>query len=262
MGDPSANIWIFDLERGTRTRLTFDGASHRMASWSADGQRVVFNSQTGATVMSGSTLHTKPTSGGGQDELLLARKDAEGAPSSLLWPQWTPDGRYLVFLEQSGPTGAAIWAMPTSGEKKPFVLVKPESPSGKIIHVRLSPDGHWLAYSAIEGYREEVYVTSFPEGNGRWQISREGGTFPVWRRDGKEIYYLGNDANINAVPVNGSQGEFQVGSRNSCLKCATCFPWASLSISQDGKRFLVFNQQEGSASPMLMVLNWTAELGK
>ncbi len=264
LGDPSANIWIFDLERGTRTRLTFDGASHRMASWSADGQRVVFNSQTGATVMSGSTLHTKPTSGGGQDELLLARKDAEGAPSSLLWPQWTPDGRYLVFLEQSGPTGAAIWAMPTSGEKKPFVLVKPESPSGKIIHVRLSPDGHWLAYSAIEGSREEVYVTSFPEGNGRWQISREGGTFPVWRRDGKEIYYISQlDSDLNAVQVSAHGDGFEVQGSQQLFPVRNVFAMGEpFDVSPDGKRFLVFNQPEGSSSPMLMVLNWTADLNK
>jgi eukaryotic-like serine/threonine-protein kinase len=264
LGDPSTNIWILDLERGTRTRLTFDGASHRMASWSADGERVVFNSQVGTTVMSGSTLHAKPTNGGGQDELLLARKDPQGAPASLFWPQWSADGRYLVYLEQSGPTGAAIWAMPTSGESKPFVVVKPESPSGKVVHVRLSPDGHWLAYSAIEGNREEVYVTSFPEGNGRWQISREGGTFPVWRRDGKEIYHLAlADSNLYAVQVNGQGNRFEVGDSRPLFPLRSLFAMGEpFDVSPDGKRFLVFNQPEGSSSPMMLVLNWASELDK
>jgi Tol biopolymer transport system component/tRNA A-37 threonylcarbamoyl transferase component Bud32 len=264
LGDPSTNIWILDVERGTRTRLTFDGASHRMASWSGDGQSVVFNSQVGATVMSGSTLHTKPANGGGQDQLLLARKDSQGAPASLFWPQWSPDGRYLVYLEQSGPTGASIWAMPTFGDTKPFPVVKPESPTGKVVHVRLSPDGHWLAYSAIDGNREEVYVTSFPEGNGRWQISREGGTFPVWRGDGKEIYYLAmTDANLYAARLNAEGSRFEVGESQPLFPLRSVFSMGEpYDVMPDGKRFVVFNQPEGSSSPMMLVLNWTAELNK
>jgi eukaryotic-like serine/threonine-protein kinase len=264
LGDPSTNIWILDLERATRTRLTFDGASHRMASWSSDGQSVVFNSQVGATAMSGSTLHTKSANGGGQDELLLSRKDAQGAPASLFWPQWSPDGRYLIYLEQSGPTGAAIWVMPTFGDKKPYVFVKPESSSGKVVHLRLSPDGHWLAYSAMEGNREEVYVTAFPEGNGRWQISREGGTFPVWRRDGKEIYFLAIvDATLYAVQVNGSSNRFEVGNTQPLFLLRNVFSMGEpFDVSPDGNRFLVFAQPEGSSSPMMLVLNWTAELNK
>jgi Tol biopolymer transport system component/tRNA A-37 threonylcarbamoyl transferase component Bud32 len=264
LGDPSTNIWVLDLERGTRTRLTFDGASHRMASWSGDGQSVVFNSQVGATVMSGSTLHSKPANGGGQDQLLLARKDVQGAPASLFWPQWSADGRYLVFLEQSGPTGASIWAMPTSGDTKPFPVVRPESPTGKVVHVRLSPDGHWLAYSAIDGNREEVYVTSFPEGNGRWQISREGGTFPVWRGDGKEIYYLAmTDATLYAARVTAEGSRFEVGGSQPLFPLRSVFSMGEpYDVMPDGKRFVVFNQPEGSSSPMMLVLNWTAELNK
>src|SRR6266403_4550690 len=263
LGDPSTNIWVFDLERGTRTRLTFDGASHRMASWSADGERVVFNSQVGATTMAGSSLHAKPASGGGQDELLLARKDVAGSPSSLFWPQWSPDGRYLVYLEQSGPTGAAIWAMPTSGGAKPFVFVKPESPSGKIVHFRLSADGRWLADIAIDGNREEVYVTSFPESNGRWQISREGGTFPVWRHDNKEIYYLALNANLYAVQVSAQGNRFDVGSSQPLFPVRNVFAMGEpFDVSPDGKRFVVFTQPEGSSLPMMLVLNWTAELNK
>ena len=263
LGDPSSNIWIFDLERSTRTRLTFDGASHRMPSWSADGERVVFNSQSGATAMSGSTLHAKPANGGGQDEMLLSRKDASGSPASLFWPQWSRDGRYLVYLEQSGPTGATVWAVPTAGDGKPFAVVKPESASGKVVHVRLSPDSHWLAYSAIDGNAEEVYVTSFPEGNGRWQISGEGGTFPVWRRDGREIYFLGLDATLHATQVNTQDNRFEVGNSQSLFAMRNVFAMGEpFDVSPDGKRFLVFNQPEGSSSPMLLVLNWATELNK
>ena len=263
MGNSKSDIWVFDLENGSRTRLTFDDASHVMPSWSPDGQRVAYMSQFGSTVMSGTTLRARSSRGGGQDEELLALKDDKGNPVTLMWPEWSPDGRYLVYVQQSGPTGASVWAVPTSGEAKPQMLVKPESASGKVTFCRISPDGHWLAYSGTDGGSEEIYVTTFPNGNGRWQISRDGGTFPVWRSDGKEMFYLGNDANMYAVPVNGSQGEFQVGKSQPLFEVRNVFPLGSpFDPSHDGKRFLVLKEQEGSASPMMLVLNWTAELGK
>jgi hypothetical protein len=102
------------------------------------------------------------------------------------------------------------------------MIVKPETPTGKIAFSRISPDGKWLAYSADDGGREEVYVTSFPNGNGRWQITREGGTFPVWRGDGKEVYYVGYDSHLYAVEVNSRTGEFEVGNSQSSLPDLAC----------------------------------------
>jgi eukaryotic-like serine/threonine-protein kinase len=263
VGNPKQDIWIFDLEHGSRTRLTFDDATHFMPSWSADGQRVAYTSQMGATVMSGTTLHAKQASGGGQDELLLALKDATGIPVSLFWPQWSPDGRYLVYMQQSGPTGASVWAIPTSGEAKPQLLIKPESSSGKVTFVRISPDGRWLAYSANDGGREEVYVTSFPNSNGRWQISREGGTAPIWGKDQKKIYFVGLDAHLYSVDVGAQAGNFKVGNSEALFEVRSIFAFGfPFDVRPDGQRFMVLTQPEGTASPMMLVLNWTAELNK
>ena len=91
----------------------------------------------------------------------------EGLPVSLTWPEWSPDGRYFVYIQQSGPTGASVWVKPASGAGQAQMIVKPETPTGKIAFARISPDGKWLAYSADDGGREEVYVTSFP----KWQRS-------------------------------------------------------------------------------------------
>jgi len=261
LGDPRADIWILDLEHGSRSRLTFDDATHLMPSWSADGERVAFMSQSGATLMSGTSLHAKLANGGGQDQLLLTMKDPNEAPVTLSWPRWSPDGRYLTYLQQSGPTGASAWAMPTSGEAKPQVLVKPESASGKVTFARISPDSRWLAYSANEGGREEIYVTSFPSGNGRWQVSREGGTFPVWGHDGREIYFIGLNAHLNAVAVSAREGKFEVGNSHVLFELRNTFALgAPFDVTPDGKRFLVLTQPEESAAPMMLVLNWTAEL--
>ncbi len=263
MGNPKSDIWVLDLAHGTRTRLTFDDATHVMPSWSADGQRVAYMSQFGATTMAGTNLHARLANGGGQDEVLLAQQEVGGTPITLTWPQWSPDGRYLIYMQQSGPTGSSVWAMPTSGEAKPQLLVKSESPIGKITFFRVSPDGRWLAYSGNDGGREEVFVTGFPNGNGRWQISREGGTFPVWRRDGKEIYYIGLDAHLLAVGVNTREGQFEVNQAQPLFEVRNVFALGSpFDATPDGQRFLVLTQPEASASPMMLVLNWTAELNK
>jgi eukaryotic-like serine/threonine-protein kinase len=260
MGNPKSDIWVFDLGNGARTRLTFDDATHVMPSWSADGQRIAYMAQFGATSMAGTELHARLANGGGQDEVLLSIKNV-AEPVSLTWPQWSPDGHYLVYMQQAGPTGSTVWAMPTSGDKKPQLIIKPESPTGKVTFFRISPDGHWLAYSSVEGTREDIYVTSFPSGNGRWQISRDGGTFPVWGDDGKEIYYIGLDAHLTAVSANPREGGFEVGNFQSLFEVRNVFPLGDpFDITPDGRRFLVLTQPEVSPLPMTLVLNWTADL--
>ncbi len=261
IGNPKSDIWVFDLERNIRTRLTFDDATHLMPSWSADGKRVAYMSQFGAYTMSGTDLHARLASGAGQDETIMAAKDDQGLPISLMWPQWSPDGHYLAYMEQLGPTGTSVWAVPTSGDAKPQLVVKPESPAGKVTFFRISPDGHWLAYSSYDGGREEIYVTSFPSGNGRWQISREEGTFPVWRHDGKEIYFIGSVVQLVATSVNPRPDGFEVGSSQSLFELRNVLPLgAPFDVSPDAKRFLVLTQPKVSASPMMLVLNWTADL--
>ncbi|HEY2124418.1 MAG TPA: protein kinase, partial [Chthoniobacterales bacterium] len=118
MGDPQADILVLDFATGSRTRLTFGGATHLEPSWSADGQRVVYTRQNGTSVVSGTSLRARTANGGGQEEVLMESNAAE--PITLLTPQFSPDGRYLVHTEQSGPSITGIWALPLTGDKKPF----------------------------------------------------------------------------------------------------------------------------------------------
>ena len=95
MGDPQADVWVFDLAHGARTRLTFGGGTHLMPTWSADGQRVAYVQQTGSTVMSGTSLRARLANGGGQEEILM-QPDSANPPLTLVSPQWSPDGSYLT----------------------------------------------------------------------------------------------------------------------------------------------------------------------
>jgi len=259
MGVPRLDIWILDLQHGSRMRLTFDDATHQMPAWSADGKRIAYVSQVGAFIMAGTSLHAKAADGSGQDEMLLDSQNLPGQ-STVTWPQWTPDNRYLIFMLQSGPSGASVWALPNSPGAKPQPVVQPESPSGKVTYMRISPDGRWLAYSFNDGSHEEVYVTSFPSGEGRWQISRAGGTYPLWRHDGKEIFYISVDDHLNATQVEPHEKTFDVGNSEALFEMRYTFPLGSpFDVSPDG-RFMVLSQSEGSAQPMALVVNWNADL--
>ncbi len=265
LGDPKPDIWVFDLARGTRVRLTFDSALHQMPSWSADGQRVAFTTQAGLTLSFGATLHAKQASGMGQDELLLAEGKPGESPITLFWPQWSADGKYLTYQRLMGPVGAQLWAVATSGDKKPFPVVQPQSPTARIVQTRLSPDGKWLAYSSTDSGREEVYVTPFPSGASRWQISQSGGGYPVWRGDSKEIYYAGlADASLHSVAVRVNGNEFEAGIPETLFAIrATSAVGYPYDAAPDGKRFLLpMPQQDATIAPMSLIVNWPAGLNK
>jgi eukaryotic-like serine/threonine-protein kinase len=261
MGDPQADIWVFDLANGSRTRLTFGGATHREPSWSTDGQRVVYITQNGPLASAGTSIRQRLASGGGQEETLL-----DGTPDSratLLSPQFSADGQYLLYTSQSGPAPTGIFALPLRGEKKPITIVPPPAAPARLIQYRLSPDGQWLAYSSTETGREEIYVTHFPSGQGKWQVSQSGGTFPVWRGDSKELWFIGLDLMLHTASVGVRNGEFEVEAVRPMFQITYTSPIGMpYDVSADGKRLILTTFPESVPTPLVLVSNWTAELRK
>ena len=251
MDQGQSDVWVLDLARGIRTRLTFGPVSNNYPVWSPDGKWLIYNSDRNGH----STFFRKPSDGSGAEELLLTN-DQIGLPSD-----WSPDGKYLIYAH--GPVGYTnwqIWALPLEGERKPFVVV-PHGQNSSSVFGRLSPDGHWLAYSSNESGRWEVYVVPFHGGQGRWQVSANGGNAPLWSRDGKELYYANLNFSVFAVPAEEVNGAPQFGAAQQLTATASA-PEFFYDVTPDGKKILlpVVTQQVNQS--MTVVTNWAVGLKK
>ena len=251
------DIWIFDLLRGTKTRLTFDRADDLNSIWSPDGTRIAFSSDR----LGQRDIYQKPADGSSTEELLLGGK---GAQKNV--EDWSQDGKYLVYnyqIPRSAPLQIHLYVLPlVGGDRKPILF-------GNMQFVtqqgQFSPNGRWLAYRSLESGRSEIYVQAFtPDSSqrrGKWQISTVGGELPRWRRDGKELFYH-YGSTFFAVDVKTNGASFEVGIPKSLFDAAsvnaTGLGGASpFVVTKDGQRFLVLTPVEKEASePMEVVVNW------
>ena len=250
LGDPLRTIWIIDLASGTKSRLTFDNIVHIEPAWSADGKYVAYTNGLGNLAV----VHWKRADGSTPDESLVEAKDASFGTASF-----SPDGKYAAFYRATGPTGNAIYGMSLSDHKL-FQVVAPTT-QVQLSNPQISPDGHWMSYESSEGGRPQVYVTSFPGGTGKWQISANGGTQGAWRRDGKEMYFFSTDGSIYAVPVSTVGTQFNPGQPQPLFRPgAIVTSGLVFTPSPDGQRFLVPTPAVDTSAPIQLLQNWPAEL--
>ncbi|MGH9568162.1 MAG: TolB family protein, partial [Candidatus Angelobacter sp.] len=217
-------------------------------AWSADGKTIAFVSNRSG----GIHVYQKQADGAGSATPLFADKFLQEHAGS---PEWTSDGRYLVFRRSDQD---AVFAMPLSGDRKLFPVLQ------NVRQFSVSPNGKWIAYVAPSG---EVDVSPFPNVTGTWQVSTGSGLGPRWRRDGKEIFYLSPDHQIMAAQVTDEGTKLSVGKVQSLFRAniATVAPSAAgdCDISPDGQKFVVVTpvEQKGS-QPLTLVTNWPALLKK
>ncbi len=243
------DIWLFELSRNLGSRFSLSPADEILAIWSPDGQRVIFSS-----------------SQEGVNDLFQARADRAGSEEPLLksgvWKvpgHVSPDGQHLLY-ETLVDGRVALWTLPLSGDgpPRPFSVGQFSNYAGQF-----SPNGRWLAYSSNESGRPEVYVSAFPGPGGKWQVSTAGGGMPLWRADGRELFYYGTDGSMMAVDVT-TEPVFEARAPRTLFKVRIAAPPdRQYDVSPDGKRFLV-NLVAGSADPIqaTVVLNWAAGLEK
>src|SRR5262249_32951380 len=147
--------------------------------WSPDGASILYYSNSA----SGPGLYMQRGTGAGNKERVLPGDD------ELVPTDWTKDGR-VIYEKTAAHSGQDLWMLPLSGDRKPLALVQGAYDE---MQGRVSPDGHWLAYTSTETGRSEVYVQSFPDPGGKWQISTHGGADPMWSPNGRELFYISPD---------------------------------------------------------------------
>ena len=243
------DIYIVDLERGVRQRLTFDPSDERSMAWSADGRRMYFNSK-------GLELYSKASDFSAGEEPLLANHKSK----DLL--EVSPDGRLLMYRESGEATANDIWVMPLDGERTPRPLLQSRFNE---TFASFSQDGRSIVYVSDESGQSEVYVMRLNESHAKSQLSTKGGTYPRWSRDGREIFYVAPDRMVMSVPVKGDGAGFQAGTATPLFRIdpppgAMSVPY---DVSADGQRFIVNTIVPSKLPPSLTVLiNWPARLDK
>ncbi len=243
----NVDIWLLSTSGAGDTRFTFDPSEEVAGVWSRDGSVIAFRS----VAEGGGGIRAKKSNGLERDTGIMKPDAVEDfIPNS-----WSLDDKQLLYTEQA-PGQEYLSLLSVADQKKGrFEVSKANQNNGQI-----SPDGKWVAYASDESGTWEIYVTSFPEAAGKWQVSRGGGTEPRWRGDGKEMYYLAPSGMLMAVPVN-AQSIFATGEPTQLFQIHGRAPISSTDVftydvTKDGKRFLVNRYVKPEhVAPLTILLN-------
>ena len=242
-------IWLYNLSRETLTRLTFQRGTSYNPVWTRDGKRITFNIASGSE---GGIYWLLADGSGGLQRL----SEFGGGPYS-----WSPDGKLLAFPKGTPTTGIGIWML-RMDDRKAAPFLRTSFNEGAL---QFSPDGRWVAYISDESGRREIYVQPYPGPGGKWQISTEGGTEPLWNPNGRELFYRSGDKMMSAEITTHPRfsagkpkvlfvGQYQLSSNQGAT--------ANYDVSSDGQRFLVLKPggKDQAATQINVVLNWFEDL--
>ena len=250
--DPQLNsedIWVRDLTRGVSSRLTFEAKDDIWPIWSPDGERISFASNRNSFF----AVRSKLANGLGEDEAMLQDSTGHVGPYD-----WSRDGRFVAIQRNSGgqwdfglydiSAKSVRWLLTT-----PFNEMQPS----------VSPDGKYIAYTSNETSRNQVYILEAGGAGGKWQVSNDLGIYPMWRADGKELFYVSTAGAVMAVPVI-TGAALQVGTPVKLFDTRfelSGFRIRRMAVTADGQKFLLNRQLDQGTPPGFVVeQNWTAEL--
>jgi len=238
----AAGIWVIDLTRGGRTRLTSDGEDNHFPIWTSGGEEVVF-----CTAGDGEILLRSAPADGSRPPIVLARGPEPICPSS-----WSPHHDALIVSRVRPETRGDVFSLDVSAKDRMQPITETRDWEWQ---ARLSPDGAWIAYASEESYRTEVYVQPYPDRGGRTRVSLEGGSHPVWSTDGRELFFLDEDT---VMVAEVTLGEHFTASRPEALFVADAFELefdTSFDVSADGRRFLMMDRGPPRRN-IRVVVNW------
>ena len=230
-----SDVWVYDLTRQSSDRLTFRLLDERAPVWFPDGQKLLYRSDgTGGPP---DVLSLRP---GDERGVLVHRGPGVDEPQDV-----STDGKWLLFVDYFA-TGTDVNLLPLdgSGPARRYVATPFNEASP-----RFSPDGRWVAYSSDVSGTWEVYVRTFDDPPVTRRVSKDGGTRPGWRRDGRELFYLGPEGRLMAVPMeNGTAGTARM--------LFQAVEISDFDPAPDGARFLVQLQNRSKDTSVHLLLNW------
>jgi hypothetical protein len=237
-GASGTDLWIAELNRNTLSRFTFDGSLSGI--WSPDGRRVLWTANDG-------NRYLRAADGSGKDELLFKAPP----PGTGFVSDWSSDGKRIAFAGFNDTLGLNVWLVEPDGDRKPYPYN--ESRFTQTWNA-ISPDGQWMAYESDQPGQFEILVESIPAGHGRLQISTEGGDWPVWRRDGKELFFR-QGTKIMAAPIRLTKASVEAGKPQALFDVPAD---TRFQVSRDGQRFLIAMPVEGAtgAAPLTVDTDW------
>lgn len=239
------DIWLAD--NTSSTRFTFDPADDLGTTWSPDGRRLVFASNRKGPL----DLYLKPADGSGPEQVLLASADTK-FPNS-----WSPDGHLLLY--RSSLNGGDLMVLPVfpegNGKPYPFLSTPFNEQNGVF-----SPDGKWVAYQSNESGRDEIYVRPFPGPGGVWQISAGGGSFPRWRADDKELYYIAPGNQLMAAAISVQAASITPGQPVALFTAnfIRTFVRPPYDVGRDGRFLATVDLNDAATPPITLLQNWQA----
>jgi serine/threonine-protein kinase len=237
------DVWIYNLTGEVPTRFTA-GANHHFPVWTPDGKRIAF--LRGARPRA---LFWQPADRSGPAESIL-ETEAGVIPES-----WSRDGEVLTFSERDPKDGWNIWSLSVrSGEKRPIIRTRFNE-----LNPTISPDGGWLAYTSDETGRLEVYLQPFPNGGRQTRISRDGGTEPLWARNGHELFFREGDK-LMAVEVSAGVAKGRPEALFEAPWWERFFPRTNYDVTGDGQKFVMVREVDQGPTRIEVVLNWAEEL--
>jgi eukaryotic-like serine/threonine-protein kinase len=245
-GTPQSDVWIYDLARNAWDRLTSGGINWSPV-WSNDGERLAFCSNREGNI----DLFWMPIDHSALPEP-LAKTGAWTCPSS-----WSPDGRTLIVATNPG-TGWDIAVLPPGGERRLHPFLKTAAHENG---PRFSPDGRWLAYQSDDSGRPEVYVLPYPGPGGRSQVSTDGGSWPVWSRDGKELFFV-SAGRLMAAAVE-TRPTFRARLPKPLFELGNLSDYGGYDVAPDGTRFVMVRSlgpPPVRSRPLAVVLGWSADV--